>query len=32
MNVLHMLNNNRMLKIIGNNEVFMEIMNIIVGL
>ena len=31
MNVLHMLNNNRMLKIIGNN-IFMEIINIIVGL
>ena len=31
MNVLYMLNNNRMLKIIGNN-IFMEIINIIVGL
>ena len=32
MNILHMLNNNRMLKTIENNEIFMEIINIIVGL
>ena len=32
MNILNMLNNNRMLKTIENNEIFMEIINIIVGL